>query len=49
MSEEQSGLISFHFEKSKAFQTLHADGVFQSLTPNGDGFLAFFVERAPIP
>lgn len=49
MSEDKSGIISFHFEKTKSFQTLHADGVFQSLTPNGHGFLAFFVERSPIP
>ena len=46
---EQEALVSFHFHKTPTFQTLHADGVFGGITPSGHGFLAFFVERAPMP
>lgn len=41
--------LTFFFEKTGSFQTLHADGAFGNLTPNGQVFLAFYVERSPIP
>lgn len=44
-----SSTVTFFFEKTSSFQTLHADGVLGSLTPSGQVFLAFYVERSPIP
>jgi hypothetical protein len=41
--------VTFYFEKTGSFQTLHADGAVASVTPSGHVFVAFYVERAPIP
>lgn len=41
--------LTFFLEKTSSFQTYHVDGVFGNLTPAGEIFLAFYLERAPIP
>ena len=41
--------VTFHLEKTHQFQTLQADGMVGGLTPSGQAFLAFYVERAPLP
>ena len=41
--------ITFHLEKTNQFQTLHADGMVGGITPSRFAFLAFYVERAPLP
>lgn len=41
--------LTFFFEKTPSFQTLHSDGAFGNLTPSGEVFLAFYAERSPIP
>ena len=46
---EKEETITFHLEKTHQFQTLQADGMVGGLTPNGQAFLAFYVERAPLP
>jgi hypothetical protein len=48
-SPAKPSTITFFFEKTGSFQTSHADGVFGSVTPSGQVFLAFYVERSPIP
>ncbi len=49
MADDTTDILTFHCEKTTNFQTLHADGVFSSQTPSGNGFLAFYVERTPLP
>ena len=41
--------IPVHFVKSAAFRTIHADGAWGGMTPNGHIQMAFFSERYPIP
>ena len=41
--------VLFHYIKSPAFHTLHADGVIGGVTPRADLHLAFYVERLPLP
>jgi hypothetical protein len=41
--------VRLHYVKSAAFHSMHADGVFGGLTPNGLIHVAFFAERFPIP
>lgn len=41
--------VRFHYIKSPAFHTLHADGVIGGLTPGLDLHVAFYAERFPIP
>lgn len=47
--QNRPATVNFFFEKTSSFQTLHADGALSSVTPSGQAFLAFYVERAPIP
>jgi hypothetical protein len=47
--ENEPASVTFFFEKTNDFRTAHADGVLGSMTPTGQVFLAFYVERAPIP
>ncbi len=48
-SQQPQQTVTFFLEKTASFQTLHADGAIGSITPSGHAFLAFYVERAPIP
>jgi hypothetical protein len=41
--------IRFHYLKSNAFRTIHADGVFGGVTPRLDIAATFFNERVPLP
>jgi hypothetical protein len=45
-----SGEIEFHFEKSRYFRVIHADGAFGGVAPgNRNIHLAIFSERSPLP
>ncbi len=48
-SDAEPKRILFHYIKSPAFHTLHADGVIGGITPRADLHLAFYVERLPLP
>jgi hypothetical protein len=41
--------IRFHYLKSNAFRSVHADGVFGGVTPRLSISATFFNERQPIP
>lgn len=46
-NDQESKNIEFHYEKSGAYKTVHADGVYGGLTPSGNLYIAFFNERSP--
>lgn len=41
--------IRFHYIKSSAFRTIHADGVFGGVTPRLNISATFYNERGPLP
>jgi len=41
--------VKFHYVKSNAFRTIHADGIIGSVTPRLTITASFFSERLPIP
>jgi hypothetical protein len=41
--------LDFHFIKTANYRTHHADGAYGGLTPRGDVYFEFFVERLPTP
>lgn len=41
--------VRFHYIKSSAFRSIHADGVFGGVTPRLTIAASFFIERQPIP
>jgi hypothetical protein len=45
MSED----LTFHFQKSTFFRTIHVDGAFGGVTPQGKISISFYSERFPIP
>lgn len=47
--KEAKSSVTFHLIKTSAYETHHADGVICGLNPGGRAFLAFYVERPPIP
>lgn len=49
MDETKPATIAFYFEKVPNYATHHADGVLGGITPTGDIFFSFYVERPPIP
>lgn len=48
MSDENRR-VRFHYLKSPAFHTIHADGLIGGLTPRGGIHVALYTERLPIP
>ena len=49
MDETKPATVTFNFEKVLGYATHHADGVLGGLTPTGDIFFSFYVERPVIP
>lgn len=47
--QEPTREVHFHYLKSPAFRSIHADGASGGLTPRGGFHMALFAERAPIP
>lgn len=47
--EKASQTVTLHLSKTPSFQTLHADGILTGLAPGHRVFLAFYIERPPIP
>ncbi len=41
--------IELHYIKTASYRTYHVDGAFGGLTPRGNIYCDFFVERAPTP
>lgn len=41
--------VLFHYLKSPMFRTIHADGMYGGVTPQGNIHIAFYSERNPIP
>jgi hypothetical protein len=48
-TSEHPTKIRFHYLKSNAFRSIHADGVFGGVTPRLDIAATFFNERLPLP
>src|SRR5262245_52891576 len=47
--ERRPDRVRFHYLKSPAFHTIHADGGIGGLTPTGDFHLGIYAQRFPIP
>ncbi len=47
--EDPDKFFEIHFQKSNHFRTIHCDGAWGGVKPNGDIQCAFYSERAPIP
>ena len=42
-------LITFHYLKASDYRSIHADGAFGGITPSGEIFCSFYIERPAIP
>ncbi len=46
---EKPATVTFHYIKSPQHRTIHVDGAYGSVTPQGAILVCFFNERFPIP